>query len=75
MIKKSDAPKARRGRPKTPAKRILHKKMFLIDDATNEILRNVCYEHRIKFSELIRNMIEVMIEKRWKYFDANYRGL
>lgn len=74
MFKKLTQPKKQRGRPKSDKPRILCKKMFLVEDSTNEILRNTCFEHRIPFSELVREMIEHLIDKKWKYFSANYRG-
>lgn len=74
MLRKHKVPRPSIGRPKENKDRNLQRKMFLIDDATNEIMRNVCYENRISFSELIRQMIDTMIENKWKYFNANYRG-
>lgn len=74
MTKKTNPHKPARGRPKNVEGRVLIKKMFTIDEAVNEILRNVCHEYRISFSALVRELIDSMIEKKWKYFNANYRG-
>lgn len=69
-MKKIVPVKRKRGRPKQIKGRVLYKKMFLIDGKSSEILRNVCHEQRISFSELIRKMIEYMIEKRLTYFKS-----
>jgi len=52
------------GRPKKIAGKKLLKKMFIIDEETSEVLRNVCHKYRVSFSELIRIMIYFMIEKK-----------
>jgi len=67
MKKNQVAKKPGPGRPRKLTGKVLHKKMFFVDEEMSEVVRNVCHTHRITFSELMRQMIDYMIEKKWLF--------